>query len=94
MVERMIKVEVVRADACRQVVRRIELPCGSTVMQAIMVSGIADAQSGNLPDPARLGIFSRKVAPDHVVQDGDRIEIYRTLLLDPMEARRKRARQG
>ncbi|MCW8808947.1 MAG: RnfH family protein [Rhodanobacter sp.] len=88
----MIKVEVVCADACRQVVRRIELPCGSTVMQAIEVAGIADAQSGNLPNPARLGIFSRKVTPDHLVKDGDRIEIYRALSLDPMEARRKRAR--
>jgi putative ubiquitin-RnfH superfamily antitoxin RatB of RatAB toxin-antitoxin module len=39
-----------------------------------------------------LGIFSRRVAADYPVEPGDRVEIYRPLDLDPMEARRKRAR--
>ena len=43
-------------------------------------------------DPARLGIFSRRVAADDVLQDGDRVEIYRPLTLDPKDARRRRAR--
>ena len=43
-------------------------------------------------DPHRLGIFARKATPDQQVHDGDRVEIYRPLLLDPMEARRRRAR--
>jgi putative ubiquitin-RnfH superfamily antitoxin RatB of RatAB toxin-antitoxin module len=85
MAERTIKVEVVRAGIDRQIVRQTELPCGSTVRQAIEASGLAGV------DTARLGIFSRRVSPDLVVEDGDRIEIYRPLLLDPMEARRQRA---
>jgi putative ubiquitin-RnfH superfamily antitoxin RatB of RatAB toxin-antitoxin module len=43
-------------------------------------------------DPDRLGIFSKRVSSDHLVQAGDRIEIYRPLMLDPMEARRRRIR--
>ncbi len=92
MAERKIMVDVVYADADRQILLRVGLPWGSTVKQAIDASGIA----GMLPDGAvdlhRLGVFARKIAPDHVVQEGDRIEIYRPLLLEPMEARRKRAR--
>lgn len=92
MAESTIHVELVWAGPERVVLRRIEVPQGSTVTQAIDVSGIAEAIPGGVIDPARIGLFAHKVAPDHVLQDGDRIEIYRPLLLDPMEARRLRAR--
>ncbi len=92
MVEPAVVVEVVHAGAGLPIVRRVELSEGATVMQAIEASGIAAVIPSGAIDPRRLGIFSRKVAPDHVVQPGDRIEIYRALLLDPMEARRRRAR--
>jgi len=89
-----ITVNVVYAEAERQFVRRLTLPAGSTVMQAIEASGIAEAMAGLVIDPARLGIFSRKAAPDQVLGEGDRVEIYRPLTLDPKEARRRRAREG
>lgn len=92
MVERTIHVEVVYAGAGQPIRRRVELADGSTVMQAIVASGIATVLPGNAIDPAHLGIFARKVAPDGLVREGDRIEIYRPLVLDPMEARRRRAR--
>ena len=91
MAEPTIVVTVVYAGADHQIVRRVELFAGSTVMHAIDSSGIAAALPGGV-DPYRLGIFARKVAPDQLVHDGDRIEIYRPLQLDPMEARRRRAR--
>lgn len=91
MVERTVAVEVVHAGAGLSIVRRVELAEGATVMQAIEASGIAAVLPAGAIDPRRLGVFSRKVGPDHVVRAGDRIEIYRTLLLDPMEARRRRA---
>ncbi|EIL88828.1 hypothetical protein UU9_11310 [Rhodanobacter fulvus Jip2] len=88
-----ITVEVVYADATRQIVRRLELPAGSTVMEAVVASGLErDAPPGTI-DPARLGIFSRRVSADQVLGHGDRVEIYRPLVLDPMEARRRRARR-
>lgn len=92
MAEHMITVEVIHVGATGQVLHRIKLPVGSTVMQAIEASGITEMLPDGVLDPRRLGIFARKVSPDQQVHDGDRIEIYRPLLLDPMEARRRRAR--
>lgn len=93
MVERTIIVEVVCATTEEQVLRRVRLSEGGTVMQAIEASGIRSAlREGEMIDPRQLGVFSKKVTPDHVLLDGDRVEIYRPLLLDPMEARRRRAR--
>lgn len=89
-----VTVEVAYAGPVSQLVRRVVVPVGSTVMQAIEASGIAHEVPGLVIDPARLGIFSRKVAPDQVVGEGDRVEIYRPLTLDPKEARRRRAHEG
>ncbi|WP_130618699.1 RnfH family protein [Dyella amyloliquefaciens] len=88
-----VHVEVVYAEAARQVVRRVALPAGSTVMQAIEASGMVREIPGLVVDPARLGVFSRKAAPDQVLGEGDRVEIYRPLTLDPKEARRRRAHE-
>ncbi len=90
----LVNVEVLYAEPSRQVLRRVTLPVGSTVMQAIQASGIEREVSGLVVDPSRLGIFSRRAAPDQVVGEGDRVEIYRPLTLDPKEARRRRAHEG
>jgi putative ubiquitin-RnfH superfamily antitoxin RatB of RatAB toxin-antitoxin module len=89
-----ITVEVVYAGPESQVVKQLTLPVGGTVMQAIEASGVCQAVPGLVIDPSRLGVFSRKVAPDHVLGEGDRVEIYRPLTLDPKEARRRRAHEG
>lgn len=85
-----ISVEVVYARAEQLTRRRVELPGGSSVKDAIEASGMREALPAGEIDPARLGIFSRKVHPGTLVHEGDRIEIYRPLLLDPMQARRRR----
>ena len=90
MAERIV-VEVAYAEAGRQWVLPVELPAGATVMQAIEASGLMAQVPGLQIDPARLGVFSHKAAPDQVLEDGDRVEIYRPLSLDPKEARRRRA---
>ena len=87
-----ITVEVVGATAERQCLRSLTLPAGSSVMQAVEQSGILQEMPELVFDPSRLGIFSRRVAPDDLLQDGDRVEIYRPLSLDPKDARRRRAR--
>lgn len=93
MVEHPIHVEVVFAGSASWIeCRRIEVSSGCTVIQAIEASGIAQSLPPGTIDPARLGLFARKVAPGQLVRDGDRIEIYRPLVLDPMEARRRRSR--
>ena len=93
MAEHPITVEVVFAGSASWVERRrVEVSTGCTVIQAVEASGIAQCLPTDSVDPARLGIFARKVDPGQLVRDGDRIEIYRPLVLDPMESRRRRSR--
>ncbi|MDE1894398.1 MAG: RnfH family protein [Pseudomonadota bacterium] len=91
MVEERLSVEVVHAQGGQAVRRTVELPAGSTVRQAIEASGLGALLPGGCFDSALFGIYSRRVDADHLLQDGDRVEIYRPLLIDPMEARRRRA---
>lgn len=86
-----LAVEVAVALPDRQAVYRVELERGASVMQAIKASGVLCDAPDFVIDPARLGIFGRRVGPDDTLHDGDRVEIYRPLLLDPKEARRRRA---
>ena len=86
-----IRVEVVYATVPRQELVALELEPGTTVAQAIERSGLAGKFAEFEVDPARVGIFSRKISLDHVLRDGDRVEIYRPLQADPKEARRQRA---
>ncbi|MEP7184446.1 MAG: RnfH family protein [Rhodanobacter sp.] len=88
----MIRAQVVYAEAGQQTKLEILLVEGTTVRDAINASGIAAMIPEGSMDGCHWGIFARKVAPDHVVVHGDRIEIYRPLTIDPMDARRRRAR--
>ena len=83
-----LKVEVAYGEPGRQALLEVEVPEGTTVAQAIERSGIREQFPGLEIDPGRVGIFSRKVGMDQVLKAGDRVEIYRPLLIDPKEARR------
>ena len=80
-----MKVEVVRARPQGAETMSLELPAGATVREAVTASG--------LPHDDLFGIFGRRVGPAHRLADGDRVEIYRPLAIDPKEARRRRARK-
>ncbi|MGD8346724.1 MAG: RnfH family protein [Lysobacterales bacterium] len=86
-----IRVEVAYGTPKRQVVLPVALPAGSTLEEAIERSGIRDEFPALVVDPAAVGVFGRKAPMDHVLRDGDRVEIYRPLIADPKEARRLRA---
>lgn len=86
-----MRIEVVYALPDRHDVSELELPAGSTVHEAVQASGIARRHPGI--DLSRFGIFGRLVAADAPLADGDRVEIYRPLALDPKEARRERAKK-
>ena len=62
--------------------RSLNLPAGATVRDALAASGL---------DGHACGIFGKRVALDRKLADGDRVEIYRPLAMDPKEARRQRA---
>ncbi|MFT3789618.1 MAG: RnfH family protein [Rudaea sp.] len=82
--------EVVYADAVRSVARHAIVSCGATVGEAIRACGIRDALPADF-EPASIGIFGRIVTPDAPLRNGDRIELYRPLRIDPRQARRRRA---
>ena len=87
-----IRVSVVYAEPDRAFNVELSLPKGSRVSDAIEQSDVRAALPGIVIRDDRLGIFARRVPPDTVLVDGDRVEIYRPLKVDPKEARRKRAR--
>jgi putative ubiquitin-RnfH superfamily antitoxin RatB of RatAB toxin-antitoxin module len=84
-----IAVEIVYALADRQVLRRILLPDGSTVEDAIQLSGLRAAFPEM--DTTHVGIHGEPVPLTTVLRDRDRVEIYRPLQADPKEVRRIRA---
>jgi len=86
-----LRIEVVFATATAQQVRRLEVPEGATVEQAIHLSGLEPVLPSG--DSVRVGVFGRLCALSDRVADGDRIEIYRELLADPKATRRRRAAQ-
>ena len=86
-----IWVEVAYATPERQAIVRVEVPQGCTVEEAIELSDIESRFPDITVDPQAVGVFSRKVPMNHVLGEGDRVEIYRPLIADPREARRKRA---
>jgi putative ubiquitin-RnfH superfamily antitoxin RatB of RatAB toxin-antitoxin module len=87
-----IQIEVVYALPERQIVRRLSLPPGTTVEQAVNLSEINHLFPEFDLSRNKLGIFGKLVKPDRALHDGDRVEIYRPLILDPKDSRRKRAR--
>ena len=84
-------VEVAYATPEKQAIVRVDVPAGCTVGEAIARSNIRSQFPEMEIDPAAVGIFSRKVSMSQVLREGDRVEIYRPLLADPRETRRKRA---
>jgi putative ubiquitin-RnfH superfamily antitoxin RatB of RatAB toxin-antitoxin module len=85
----MIGIEVVYALPERQVLKRVSLPEGSTVGDAIEASGLGR----EFPeiDLVLVGIFGKRVRVDARLRDGERVELYRALQADPKEVRRRRA---
>lgn len=77
--------EVIRAWPRRHEARTLELPEGSTVGDALAAAKLP------LEGHPALAIFGETVAVDRPLRDGDRVELLRPLLLDPKEARRRRA---
>jgi putative ubiquitin-RnfH superfamily antitoxin RatB of RatAB toxin-antitoxin module len=89
-----ISVEVVYALPDKQYLRAVTLEEGATVEQAIKASGLLSLRKDIDLNSNKVGIFSRPVKLADVVQDGDRIEIYRPLIADPKELRRQRAERS
>lgn len=88
---RKIAIEVAYATPDRQLLLSVSVPEGCSLEEAIERSKIRDEWPEIEVDMAKVGIFGRKMPPDTVLREGDRVEIYRPLIADPKEARRRRA---
>lgn len=87
-----LRVEVVYALPKEADAVALTLPPGASVADAVRASGILERHPEIDLARHRLGVHGRAVAAATPARDGDRIEIYRALLMDPKEARRRRAR--
>ncbi|GAA4648701.1 RnfH family protein [Kistimonas scapharcae] len=91
-----IHVEVAYARPDRQAIIPVTVPAGTTVYDAAQASGIV----GQFPEidleTAKMGVFGKAVAKPHeqALQGGDRVEIYRPLIADPKEVRKRRAEKA
>jgi putative ubiquitin-RnfH superfamily antitoxin RatB of RatAB toxin-antitoxin module len=81
-----VRVEVIRAWPHRFESVLLDLPEGSSVADALAASGFTDAGH------TAIAIHGVNAATGTVLSEGDRVEVLRPLLLDPKEARRRRAR--
>ena len=71
----------------------VVLAPGSTVLQALQASGLQAAFPGMDLRIAIVGVWGRKAGLEQLLHDGDRVEIYRPLEVDPKLARRERFRR-
>lgn len=97
----LITVEVAFALPDRQKIIELQVPRGTTALDAVHQSRIANYFPELKIDTSAMGIFgselgARGLAPpaEYLLQPGDRVEIYRPLTADPKEARRKRAEEA
>jgi putative ubiquitin-RnfH superfamily antitoxin RatB of RatAB toxin-antitoxin module len=88
----MISVTVALALPDRQEVVALCLEEGSTVADALERSGLARRFPEVDLAAAPVGVWSRRCERSALLRDGDRVEVYRPLLADPKEMRRRRAR--
>lgn len=91
-----MKVRITYALPQRQISITIDLPDGSTISDAIKRSGILERFPAIDMEKQKVGIFGKFVKLDAAVEDGDRIEIYRPLTVDPktVPKRAKRDREA
>lgn len=86
-----IFVEVVYATPLQQTLIPLQVPPGTTIVQAIALSSIGERHPEIDLTTQAVGIFGERTSLERVLHDGDRIEIYRPLQADPKQARRRRA---
>jgi uncharacterized protein len=88
-----IAVEVVYALPGAADVVHLMLPAATSAAEAVRRSGILERHPELLQTQLTLGIYGKPVIAATKLHEGDRVEIYRPLMLDPKEARRRRARK-
>ena len=90
-----INIEVAYALPDKQRIVALSVEKGCSPLEAVERSKIAELFPGVDMTDAKLGVFGKAIKPDsYVLRPGDRIEVYRPLLVDPKEVRKKRAEKA
>ncbi len=96
-----VSIEVAYALPERQKIVELQVPVGTTARDAVQLSNIVSYFPDLDVTQASLGIFGNELggrglapAEEYQVREGDRIEIYRGLIADPKEVRRRRAEEA
>jgi len=87
-------VEVAYALPDKQTILTVQVPPGATLRQAIEASGVLERFPDIDLNAHKVGVFGKLKKFDQVLRPGDRVEIYRQLIADPKEVRKKRAAEG
>ena len=91
MTSEIITVEVVYALAEQQSLLSLEVDGGCSAIEAVKLSGITELYPEINLDELKLGLFSKACSNEQLLKAGDRVEIYRPLVADPKEIRKRRA---
>jgi putative ubiquitin-RnfH superfamily antitoxin RatB of RatAB toxin-antitoxin module len=89
-----IHIEVVYALPHEQTLLKLDVPVGTSIADGIRLSGMLNKHPEIDLEKSKFGIFGKLSKADVVLRERDRIEIYRPLIADPKEVRRKRAEEG
>ncbi len=89
--DRYFRVEVAFATLERQLIVPVEVPVGTTAIEAVRLSGIEEQFPEIDLAKNRMGVFGKLCKPERPLAPGDRVEIYRPLKADPKVVRRERA---
>ncbi|WP_348698491.1 RnfH family protein [Duganella fentianensis] len=90
MAEHMLNIEVCYASDELQFLQALQVPAGSTIAQGIALSGLAQRLPQLDLQAMQVGVYARKKTLDTPLREHDRIELYRPLIADPKQARRRR----
>lgn len=91
----MPQVEVAYARPDKQEIVKVQVPKGASAIEAVKLSGIVAIFPEIDADSIDMGIFGKviKKPAEHELRDGDRVELYRPLKIDPKQARLNRAKK-
>ena len=94
MPDSQINVEVVYARPGEQALEQFRVPADATIEAVIRLSGFLERFPEIDLSTGKVGVFGKVAVLTSGLHDGDRIEIYRPLIADPKEARKRRAAEG
>jgi len=90
MAAETFNIEVCYASDAVQFLRALRVPVGTTIEQAIAISGVLQEVPEIDLAVMQVGVYAKKKTLDTVLREHDRVEIYRPLIADPKNARRRR----